>query len=257
MKFTKTGWFKTIFTLVALMFCMSVLCFPALATELDLDPEQALGTESPSDYDEVISLTDIGELGDMLTELFGEQVDTLEYDETGATGGSGYRPFTPSGTATVVDNATGDDGKEFFTIKTDDDDIFYLVIDRQRNTENVYFLNTVTVSDLMALAEKNGTTINAGGSSLPPPAEQPGTGGIDEPAPASPEPEDPESGSKTTTYIIVGIVLVAVGGAGVYFKVIKGKKNSADDDDYEDEYGYGGDQDNSDEKAEDGDDADV
>lgn len=61
-------------------------------------------------------------------------------------------PFTPDGTGTVVDNATDQDGKEFFTITTAEEAVFYLVIDRQRETENVYFLNAVTVADLMALA---------------------------------------------------------------------------------------------------------
>ena len=63
------------------------------------------------------------------------------------------KPFTPDGTGTVVDNATDEDGKEFFTITTADEAVFYLVIDRQKSTENVYFLNAVTVADLMALAE--------------------------------------------------------------------------------------------------------
>lgn len=63
------------------------------------------------------------------------------------------QPFTPDGTGTVLDNATDEDGKAFFTITTADEAVFYLVIDRQRSTENVYFLNAVTVSDLMALAE--------------------------------------------------------------------------------------------------------
>ena len=63
------------------------------------------------------------------------------------------KPFTPEGTGTVLDNATDQDGKEFFTITTAEEAVFYLVIDRQRGAENVYFLNAVTASDLLALAE--------------------------------------------------------------------------------------------------------
>ena len=63
------------------------------------------------------------------------------------------KPFTPEGTGTVLDNATDQDGKEFFTITTAEEAVFYLVIDRQRGAENVYFLNAVTVADLLALAE--------------------------------------------------------------------------------------------------------
>ena len=58
------------------------------------------------------------------------------------------KPFTPEGTGTVLDNATDQDGKEFFTITTADEAVFYLVIDRQRGAENVYFLNAVTVGCL-------------------------------------------------------------------------------------------------------------
>ena len=51
------------------------------------------------------------------------------------------KPFTPEGTGTVVDNATDDDGKEFYTIQTLDEHVFFLVIDKQRTSENVYFLD--------------------------------------------------------------------------------------------------------------------
>lgn len=68
--------------------------------------------------------------------------------------GTSSNPFTPNGTGTVVDNATDEDGKEFYTIQTADENVFYLVIDKQRGTENVYFLNAVTESDLMALAKR-------------------------------------------------------------------------------------------------------
>ena len=53
-------------------------------------------------------------------------------------------PFTPDGTGTVVDNATDEDGKEFYTITTADESVFYLVIDKQKTSENVYFLNAVS-----------------------------------------------------------------------------------------------------------------
>lgn len=62
-------------------------------------------------------------------------------------------PLTPNGQATVVDHASGEDGKEFFTITTADNNVFYLIVDRQREEENVYFLNTVTKTDLLSLAQ--------------------------------------------------------------------------------------------------------
>ena len=65
-------------------------------------------------------------------------------------------PLTPDGQGTVLDNAADDEGKEFFTITTADEAVFYLVIDRQKSTENVYFLNAVTLADLAALEESAG-----------------------------------------------------------------------------------------------------
>ena len=111
------------------------------------------------------------------------------------------QPFTPDGTGTVVDNATDEDGKEFFTITTADEAVFYLVIDRQRSTENVYFLNAVTVSDLMALAEQDQVP------EAPPPVTEPDP--EPEPDPA-PEPEPQKSG-----------------GAGWYFKIYRPKQQRA------------------------------
>ena len=55
----------------------------------------------------------------------------------------------------MVDNATDKEGKEFYTITTPDENIFYLVIDKQKTTDNVYFLNAVTEADLLPLAEKS------------------------------------------------------------------------------------------------------
>ena len=46
-------------------------------------------------------------------------------------------PFTPAGQATVLDNATDGDGKEFYTFVTPEENVFYLVIDNQRDSENV------------------------------------------------------------------------------------------------------------------------
>ena len=90
------------------------------------------------------------------------------------------KPFTPDGTGTVVDNATDEDGKEFFTITTPSENVFYLVIDRQRTEDNVYFLNAVTEKDLMALAEAD----------LEPEVTEPVTPPTPDPEPVTePEPE--------------------------------------------------------------------
>mgnify|MGYP002511799873 FL=1 len=127
------------------------------------------------------------------------------------------QPFTPDGTGTVVDNATDEDGKEFFTITTADEAVFYLVIDRQRSTENVYFLNAVTVSDLMALAEQDQEP------EAPPLVTEPDP--EPEPDPA-PEPEPQKTGG--AGMLLAALAVLALGGgAGWYFKIYRPKQQRA------------------------------
>jgi hypothetical protein len=136
-------------------------------------------------------------------------------------------PFTPDGTGTVVDNATDQDGKEFFTITTAEEAVFYLVIDRQREMENVYFLNAVTVADLMALAESSGEPA----APEPPPEPEP------EPT-TTPEPEPvPEKKGGAGPLLLALAVVVIGGGAGWYFKIYRPKLQKA----AEPEEDYGGD----------------
>ena len=123
------------------------------------------------------------------------------------------RPFTPSGTGTVIDNATGEDGKEFFTIMTPDENVFYLVIDRQRGSENVYFLNAVTEADLMALAEIQ-----------PPPAPVPV---ITQPTVPEPTPEpQPEQQKNSSGMILLILVVILGGGAAYYLKIYRPKQQA-------------------------------
>lgn len=168
------------------------------------------------------------------------------------------KPFTPDGQASVVDNATDGDGKEFFTFTTPEENIFYLVVDRQRESENVYFLNAVTESDLMALAEKekddsasesavpetvccncsdkceaglvnmacpvckNDLKACVGTKPVPPVAEEP-----------EPEPEQPKKGS-SGTMIFVLLAVAVVGGVGYYLKIYKPKHDLDDAEDLDD-----------------------
>jgi len=141
-------------------------------------------------------------------------------------------PFTPDGSATVIDNATSDDGKEFFTFATPEGNVFFLVIDRSRGQDNVYFLNAVTEQDLMALAASSGgdTPFNP----VPPPLPAPD---LDDPTeevePPTVVPEA-QSGNNGTMIFIV-IAALAFGGAAYYLKIVRPKKQGSDFDE-EDEY---------------------
>lgn len=144
--------------------------------------------------------------------------------------GTTAKPFTPEGTGTVVDNATDGDGKEFFTITTPSENVFYLIIDRQRDGQNVYFLNAVTEKDLLALAEKDPEPEVTEPVMEPEPETEPPT----EPEP-EPEPEK-TSGFPMGNILMVAAVLLAGGGAGYYFKVYRPKHEVPDMDDEEYDY---------------------
>ena len=145
--------------------------------------------------------------------------------------------LTPDGTGTVVDNVVTQNEIEFFTVFTEDGNEFFLVVDRQRNTDNVYLLNAVTEADLMALAHRSCNTIDGPATSVIPPIEelippqevQPTPSPVPE---ATPEPQA-NLGSNTNLFLILGIAVI-VGVAGYYFKIVRPKKN-ADFDDDEDE----------------------
>ena len=143
-----------------------------------------------------------------------------------------------------MDNVTDGDGKEFFTFTTPSENTFYLIIDRQRDSDNVYFLTTVTEDDLRARAEKDGD--NSGTSAIPDPdpvcacKDKCEMGAVNTACPVcvlsikdclgtaptsleSPEPEQPEESKNTGTIVIVLLAMLAVGGAGWYFKIYKPK----------------------------------
>lgn len=166
-------------------------------------------------------------------------------------------PLTPDGQATVLDNATDGDGKEFYTIQTPDENVFYLIIDNQRDTENVYFLNAVTEADLMALAVKEDDTPQTDAIPDPEPVcicnEQCATGEVNTDCPVciltrkdcagnapvtDTETEPDEKPEKTKsggsgTLILVLLVALAAGGAGYYFKIYKPKKDLDDAEDFD------------------------
>jgi len=144
-------------------------------------------------------------------------------------------PITPPGTGTVIDNSTDADGKEFFTVRTANGNIFYLIVDRRNHQENVYFLNAVTERDLLALAELAGD-VEFPAFPMPelPPIIPPELE-TEEPDPI-PEPE-PEQGGLNMGLVIVLAVVGGV-GAGWYFKIYRPKKQQSvrgDDFDYGDE----------------------
>ena len=65
------------------------------------------------------------------------------------------RTLTPKGNAQLVDDVSDNENLQFITVTARDGNVFYFVIDKGAQSENVYFLNTVDESDLEALVEKS------------------------------------------------------------------------------------------------------
>jgi hypothetical protein len=165
--------------------------------------------------------------------VYAAPIDEPEPDPTTPTGiesptDEAGNPFTPAGSGTVTDYATDGDGKEFYTITTPDEMVFYLIIDRQRDTDNVYFLNAVTVDDLMSLAAQPKTPQGGSVVTAPTPAPVGET-----PAEPTPAPQQEQSGNNTGTLIIILALAIIGGGAAWYFKVYKPKQQGAGMSEYE------------------------
>ena len=166
--------------------------------------------------------------------------------------------FTPDGQGTVVDNVTDDGSKEFFTFTTPGENTFYLVIDRDRESENVYFLNAVTESDLYALAEQDEEQETPDVSAVPDPepvcdcVDQCAPGAVNTDCPvcvlslndcsgkaaaadtdADPEPDQAEGGGNGTIILVV-LAALAVGGVGYYLKIYKPKHDLDAAEDFDD-----------------------
>jgi len=145
-------------------------------------------------------------------------------------------PFTPDGTGTVEDNVTEQNGKEFFTIITADGNEFFLIIDRERSTDNVYLLNAVTEDDLMSLAKQSSGGSDTSESAVPSTETPAPTQEPESTTEPEPETSDESGGMNTGAILLIVIAALGVGGVGYYVKILKPKRQGSDiDDDYDDE----------------------
>ena len=111
------------------------------------------------------------------------------------------KPFTPDGTErwwTMPPTSTARSFSRSPPPKKNEN-VFHLIIDRQRTEENVYFLNAVTEKDLLALAEPE------------------------------PEPEK-DAGFPIGNLLMIAAVLLVGGGAAYYFKVYRPKHEAPESD---------------------------
>ncbi len=149
-------------------------------------------------------------------------------------------------------------GKEFYTIQTESEKVFYLVIDRDGEEETVYFLTEISENDLLNVTSDLKETLPQNSavveSALPRTEDTAPVrdgdaveeeNGTEEP---ETETEETEETAKETAenpaaaYILLGLVAAAVIGAAYYVKVLRNKdegfldeEDEEDDEEYDDE----------------------
>ena len=185
--------------------------------------------------------------------------------------------FTSDGNLTLIDDflqieayATEDSEqieKQFITVQSKNGNTFYLVIDRNGETENVYFMNLVDEADLMALIEGEDGETAAPACSCTDKcvvgaintnceicrtnmSECTGKEVLVEPEPTEPVEEPVEEPASTNFLPIIIVLIAGAGGFAVYwFKFRKPKTNTSGNNDLDD-YDFGQDDEDYEEETE-------
>ena len=155
------------------------------------------------------------------------------------------RTLTPKGNAQLVDDISDNENLQFITVTARDGNVFYFVIDKGAQSENVYFLNTVDESDLEALALKSDKKPTA--TAKPEHTENTAETDLtendkkntDSKTEKTEQPEQNRQKNNSGLFIILALA-AAAGVGGYYYKVILPKKkleqaDDLDDFDFEDE----------------------
>ena len=162
------------------------------------------------------------------------------------------KPTNPTDAKADVTDYKVSGEKEFFTIQTASEKVFYLIVDRSGEEEVVYFLTEISERDLLNVTTDNSVTLPMNSaiveSAIPdntPKEESDKTAENAESTESteiSTEEKDiseqkpvPQEDS-TSVYIVMAVVGVVAVGLGYYFKVVKKKDDyEEDEEEFEDE----------------------
>ena len=127
-------------------------------------------------------------------------------------------PFSVAGNGQLLDDISNDETKQFLTVQTKNGNTFFMVIDRSRNSENVYMLSLIDENDLAEFLGEDETELEE---------EKPAVA-VEEPRlePVQEEPRtEPEKGGMGMGAVLTMILLGAGSiGAYYYFKIWKPKR---------------------------------
>lgn len=133
----------------------------------------------------------------------------------------------PSGGGSVIEsNNTSGDGKTFYTVTTKDEQVFYIIVDNTKASDNVYLLTDVTQEDLAKLVNGEEPIIQET------PEKE-----VEKPSVTEAETTEkqPETAPNYMPIILLAVVIIGgIGGAYYYFKVYKPKRDLDDAEDLED-----------------------
>lgn len=219
--------FKRIFMVLTL--CMTLMLGSSINAYAYVD--ESAGTEATTEAvaveEELTVETEKEETGEMTTES--EETEEGTEENAGA--------FLESGNLSLLDDVGADKAKnlEYMTVQTKSGAVFYLVIDKSADTENVYFLNQVDELDLMAIMD-DAQKQEYESSIKEELQEVPETPVTDEPTADEPVDEEPQEGLQTNNLALFGVigVIAALVIGGYAFMKKKAKKDGADlDEDLE------------------------
>lgn len=127
-------------------------------------------------------------------------------------------PFSVAGNGQLLDDITDDETKQFLTVQTKNGNTFFMVIDRSRNSENVYMLSLVDENDLAEFLEEEPEPVEEEKPAVIIEEPQP------EPVAEEPQPEPEKAGMNMGA--MLAILLLGGGAVGgyYYFKILKPKR---------------------------------
>ena len=126
--------------------------------------------------------------------------------------------FSVPGNGEVVDHITDGTSKEFYTIRTANNNTFYMVVDHAASSDNVYMLSTIDEGDLSEFIEEAEKETQK---------ETKPAVILDENVPKEPVTEKVEKKTETPKNLgsmIVVCALAALAGAAYYFLKVRRKK---------------------------------